>query len=249
MTEQFPDILILCGGRGTRLQAAVADRQKCVAEVGGEPFLVQLIRYCAGFGARRFILCSGHLAETVESAVRGLPDEYKIVHSPEAVPLGTGGAIRDGLKLASTPLTLVLNGDSFCPFSLPGLLAFHCRKTAELTMLLTAPDTRADTGIVRLGPTGRVIAFAEKCGTMADPGLVNAGVYLIETGLAAAFPQHNPLSLEKEVIPAFLTGRRVFGLQVPGPLLDIGTPERLTAARRLFAESATIAPGRPAGRE
>ena len=42
-TDESIDIVVLCGGMGTRLQSAVSDRQKCVAEVGSGTFLAWII--------------------------------------------------------------------------------------------------------------------------------------------------------------------------------------------------------------
>ena len=55
------DVLILCGGLGTRLCEVVADRPKPMAEMNERPFLDILIDHFAGFGFKRFILCAGYM--------------------------------------------------------------------------------------------------------------------------------------------------------------------------------------------
>ena len=54
------DTLILCGGKGTRLQTVVPDKPKILADIGGSPFIEYLLNYLEKEGIKRIILCSGY---------------------------------------------------------------------------------------------------------------------------------------------------------------------------------------------
>ena len=66
-----PTVVILCGGKGTRLQEHAPDVPKPLVEIGGRPIVWHVIRLYAGHGFRRFLLLTGHrsLDELTEDCV------------------------------------------------------------------------------------------------------------------------------------------------------------------------------------
>ena len=81
------DVVILCGGLGTRLRECVSDRPKPMADVQQRPFIQILIEQFQGFGFRRFILCTGYMSEVVRSYFADHRDGVEIVISEESRPL------------------------------------------------------------------------------------------------------------------------------------------------------------------
>ena len=229
------DALILCGGLGTRLQEAVPDRPKGLAEVAGRPFLDILVAELQRQGLRRFVLCAGHRAEQIAALYRGRQDA-EFVLSAEPSPLGTGGAVRHALAHARTDPFLVLNGDSHCEVDYAALRAFHARAGADLTVVVAPDPERGDAGRVALAGDGRVLSFDEK--TATAHAYVNAGIYVMQRRAAERLPAGVAASLERELIPALVREERCFGFPVPGPLTDIGTPERYRAAQQALRDAA-----------
>lgn len=217
--------VVLCGGLGTRLRSAVPGRQKTMADIDGKPFLEIVLDWAAGHGVRRFVLCTGYKGEQVEEFFRGRRRDLDLVFSPEASPLGTGGAVRNCLPLLGGGRALILNGDSLCPLDLQAFAAFHEKNAGAASLAVVDPGARRDGGFIDVGAEGRVLSFEER---EHRPGrALNAGVYLFEPAALAAIPA-GPNSLEKDVLPA-LTERGVFASLVPEALYDIGTPERWRA--------------------
>jgi NDP-sugar pyrophosphorylase family protein len=101
-------------------------------------------------------------------------------------------------------------------------------------MLLTAVPDVNRFGRVLLDKRGAVTGFMEKKAA-SGPGLINAGIYLLETDLLVRIPSGRPVSLEKEIIPSWI-GWDFYGYQSPGPFIDIGTPESLSMAAHFFIE-------------
>lgn len=222
-----PDVIILCGGQGTRLRSVISNKQKCVAEVAGKPFLAALIEHIATFGFKRFILCTGHMSATVLDSLAIVSDELKLVISNETTPLGTGGAVKQALTMIETSNCLVLNGDSFCAVALDRFLAFHISKNALISIALAKVENKQDFGNVTLDKQDRITSFNEK--TSTGSGLVNAGIYLFKKEVEAYLPNLQKFSLETNLFPA-LSGKNLFGFETDMPLYDIGTPERLQKA-------------------
>src|SRR5918994_1527877 len=60
MPERPPEVVILCGGRGTRLAPDTDVIPKPLVSVGGRPILWHIMRHYASFGFNRFVLCLGY---------------------------------------------------------------------------------------------------------------------------------------------------------------------------------------------
>ena len=241
---------ILCGGLGTRLRPVVSDRSKVVADVAGRPFLSYLLSDLAAAGVRRAILCTGHQAESVQALYGASFGSLQLAYSQEASPLGTGGALALAARRCEGDLLLALNGDSRCAVDLQGLFAQHAARGFPAALAVCqVPDT-STFGRVVFDDSHRVNAFIEKGG--APPGVaeataasvsraddqpvaalagwVNAGVYLLPTAWLRSVPIDRPVSLERDLLPAWIA-RGITAFPVAGPLIDIGTPERLAAAQ------------------
>jgi len=228
------DALVLCGGLGTRLKPVVSDRPKGLATVSGRPFLDLLTSELVREGFRRVILCVGHGSEQIIEHFRDRVDG-QFVFSVERRPLGTGGAVRLALPHVNSAPFVVVNGDSFCRVRYADLLAFHRRKAALATLVVTAPSERVDVGAVELAADQRVLRFTEKPPEInTGSQFVNAGVYVIERRLIESGPENVPCSLERDILPRAIDKRSCYGFPVDGPLVDIGTPERYEAAQSLL---------------
>ncbi|MBI5744852.1 MAG: NTP transferase domain-containing protein [Elusimicrobia bacterium] len=225
-----PEAVILCGGLGRRLRAAVKGRPKPMAEVAGKPFLDLLLAGLRRRGVRRFVLCAGYRAGVIKRHYAAAAD---VAVSVEAKPLGTAGAVKNARRLIKGTSFLVLNGDSFCAVDLKRFAAFHRRKRALASVALAKPSGRGDVGTVRLAAGGRITAFLEKTGRKAG-GLVNAGVYLLDRSLLAEIPAGKKYSFEYDLFPRL---GRLYGFRTAAPLLDIGTPERYATAEAVLRKA------------
>lgn len=251
---------ILCGGLGTRLRSKVADRPKSMALIGDKPFLEVLLRRLAVKGITDFVLGTGYLGEQIESYFgNGSQLGLRIAYSRETEPLGTGGALALAAPLLD-PEFFMLNGDTYADFDPVEMRRLKDRTlrdegttdpkesaSSPFIMGLRQVPESARYGAVRLAPDGRLLAFAEK--SAGGPGLINAGVYLLDRSLALALPQGKSLSLEKDVLPPFLPQAEagpapvsivrkavtLWGLVLEGLFIDIGTPADFEAAQTLLA--------------
>jgi len=227
-TTAPPTALVLAGGLGSRLAPVLAGRPKVLAEVGGRPFLAYLLDRLAADGVRDVVLCTGHLGDQVAAAIGHAHRGLRITYSREPSPLGTAGALRHALPLVADDDVLALNGDSVCRASVRTLWRRHREHRAAATLLLTRVADGSRFGRVEVDLAGRIRRFEEKR-PGGGPALISAGVYVLSCRLLAAIPAERPVSLEHEVLPAWI-GRGLFGHACRGPFLDIGTPEGFAAA-------------------
>ena len=217
------EAVVLAGGLGTRLRAAVSDVPKPMAPVGGRPFLERLLDYWIGQGVRRAVLAVGYMYDSIR---RHFGDEYRgcaIAYSIEDHPLGTGGALVQSLPLVHGDTFLVLNGDTYFAVPLEALGAFHRRHGADVSMSLFRSDNPRYTGI-SLDPDERVSSFS-------GDGLVNGGVVLFQRSALEGLPA-TIASLEKDLLPGMKGA--IYGCVFDVPFVDIGLPEDWRAAANII---------------
>lgn len=220
---------ILAGGFGTRLRPALNDRPKVLAPVSGRPFLTYLLDMLRAASVRRVVLLTGYKSEQVASALGEYYQGMSLVYSPESSPLGTGGALRAALPQLDTSTILLLNGDSYCEMDLNAFRRFHRRRGADVSIALTLVEDAGRYGRVETTTGGLVTAFAEKQPDFGA-GWINAGVYLLERRMIEEIPTGRPVSLERELLPAWIESKSVYCHRRARPFLDVGTPESYLAA-------------------
>ncbi|MGB8028090.1 MAG: nucleotidyltransferase family protein [Terracidiphilus sp.] len=231
MTHDTP-ALLLVGGLGTRLRSAVPSLPKPLASVGKKSFLELLIRQLKHQGICRLIMCTGYLADQVETEFGdGRALDLAISYSKELEPLGTAGAV----KLAQSHLGdvsefLVMNGDSFLEIDLRPFIQFHRDRHALVSMAVVRVEDSSRYGTVQVDSNQKVIGFVEKAGSNG-PGLVNGGIYVFSPEVLQYIPQGRS-SLEKDVFPHLLN-KGVYAREHRGMFIDIGTPEDYERAQAL----------------
>lgn len=220
------EAVILAGGLGTRLRAAVPDLPKPMAPVAGRPFLEHLMDYWIGQGVSRFILSIGYLRELIQGhfgdAYRGVPVAYAV----EETPLGTGGGVLLGLAQAQGETVLVANGDTFFGVDLREMQQRHQDCGGSLTMALRRIPHNDRYGTVVLSEQGRIERF--EANPTGGPGIINGGVYLMQRSalLDLGWLPGAKVALEQDLFPALLArDKTMCGLVSDGPFIDIGVPD------------------------
>lgn len=229
------DIIILCGGLGTRLRSVIQDMPKPMAEVNEKPFLSYLLNQVAKAGAKRVILSVGYKHEVISSFFGSRYQNMEIVYAIEETPLGTGGGLKLACKQVQTPYVTVLNGDSFIDVNLNALEKFNKDKVlqgAKISVVLKEMHDFDRYGTVDYSKPW-VNGFAEKKST--DRGFINTGVYIFSPSIFENIGLDSPFSFEKEVLEKqAVIPHHIAGLVCDGIFIDIGIPQDYEKAQSLF---------------
>ncbi|HLN23759.1 MAG TPA: nucleotidyltransferase family protein [Patescibacteria group bacterium] len=233
------DVAVLAGGLGTRLKGVLgATTPKVLAPIHGRPFLDHLLDWLAGYGARRVVLCLGHLAEQVSAHLAAAPPaRLHVTTVIEPQPLGTAGALRLARSALTSDPVLVLNGDTWLDADLAGFADRHRASGALASLLCVTVDDASRYGRVELDDSGHVLRFVEKDPDHAGPGIVSAGVVLISAALLERMDSMPGPSLECDVLQK-LPPRSIRADIAPGAFIDIGTPASLDAASGIIPDRA-----------
>jgi D-glycero-alpha-D-manno-heptose 1-phosphate guanylyltransferase len=226
--------VVLAGGLGTRLRSVVPSKPKVLASIGDRSFLELLVRQVRSQGIRRLVMCTGYLADQIESQFGdGRLWDVSIEYSTEDAPLGTAGAVKLAERhLGGIPEFFVLNGDSFLEVDFRDLLAFHRgHANAIASMAVLRVENASRYGTVQVDSANRVSGFREKTGS-DSPGLVNGGVYVFSQAVLQRIPG-GPVSLERDVFPRLLDDG-VYAQEQHGIFIDIGTPADYERAQELL---------------
>jgi NDP-sugar pyrophosphorylase family protein len=215
-------VAVLLGGRATRLGELVRERPKALVPVAGEPFVFHQLRLLARQGARRVVLCVGHLGEQIVEAVgdgRRLGVEVEYAFDGPAL-LGTAGALRGAHDLLGERF-LVTYGDAYLRADHRAVQDAFLR--GGLPGLMTVVRNEG-----RWVPSNAV--FEDGLVTAYDKRVPPPDAEYVDYGLLAfdtrVFAEHDDADLS-DVCRALAARRALGGLLVRERFYEIGTPEGL----------------------
>jgi D,D-heptose 1,7-bisphosphate phosphatase len=228
-------LVILAGGRGTRLKDRLGDLPKPMIPIGGKPLLEHQIELARKYGFTDLVLFVHYRADLIEKHFGdGKNFGVQIRYVLEREPLGTAGAVLAGVEQLADRFG-VMYGDTMVNVDLDRIWRAHEQRKAEATLLLHPNDHPFDSDLVEVNAESRVVAFHNRphLEGVWRQNLVNAGLYVLEKKSLAAFHatgsrQHATLlDFGKDLFPALLRrGAGLFGYNSPEYIKDIGTPQR-----------------------
>lgn len=176
--------IILCGGRGMRLQEETEFRPKPLIPIGGQPILWHIMKIYAHYGFCEFVLCLGYRGEMIKDYFLN----YEAMSSDFTIQLGhryslnyndthkeqdftitlaetgletmTGGRIKRVDKYIDGDTFMVTYGDGVADIDIKALVEYHRQHGRLATVTVVHPFSRF--GILRLNDNSAVLSFAEK---------------------------------------------------------------------------------------
>ncbi|MBI4001653.1 MAG: nucleotidyltransferase family protein [Nitrospira defluvii] len=216
------EAIILAGGLGQRLRPRVPGVPKPLAPIRLRPFLEYLFDYLIAEGILKVTVAVGYgaaaIREYFKEQYRGLAIQY----STETEPLGTGGALKQALRMVTSHQVFVVNGDTFAQVDYRRMAMEHQRGTAPMAMAVKYLDDTSRYGKVNVR-SGLVISF--ESGAQVGSGHINAGVYLIYRDILERSDLPETFSFEKDFLAREVGNLRPQVFFVDGYFIDIGVPE------------------------
>ncbi|MGH7712762.1 MAG: glucose-1-phosphate cytidylyltransferase [Gemmatimonadaceae bacterium] len=193
-------VVILAGGRGTRLAEETGTRPKPMVEIGGRPILWHLMRYYAGHGYRDFVVACGYKGDQIKSyfneialhdsdffvnlkagtvdIVQGTRLDWSVGLVDTGLDTMTGGRVRRLQRFLTNGTFMLTYGDGLSDVDIGELVRFHRSHGKMATVTAVRPPARF--GALTLD-ADRVSAFIEK--KQADAGWINGGFFVFEPGI------------------------------------------------------------------
>jgi len=173
----LPLVVILCGGRGTRLQEHTQSIPKPLVEIGGRPILWHVMQIYLAQGFRRFALLTGYKAELIEAFAGGelWPDGTDVRCIETGLETPTGGRLARAASALGGERICVTYADGVADIDLHALLADHDAHGPQATMTVVRPELPF--GVAELNGGGVVRGFVEK---PRSEHWVNGGFFCFE---------------------------------------------------------------------
>jgi glucose-1-phosphate cytidylyltransferase len=173
----LPSVVILCGGRGTRLQEHVPSLPKPLVEIGGRPILWHVMQIYLAQGFADFVLLTGHKAEMIEAFVHETPwpSDVRVRCVDTGPETPTGGRIAIAAAAIEGECFCATYADGVADINLSDLLSAHTGGGSTATMTVVRPELPF--GVAEMNGDGRVRGFVEK---PRSEQWVNGGFFCFE---------------------------------------------------------------------
>ena len=223
-------IVIMAGGRGTRIAEVNSEVPKPMIPIMEKPILEYEIDCLRKQGYTDIILVVGYLGQVVQDyfgdgSSFGVSIEYVI----EETPLGTAGALYL-LKDKISEDFLLLNGDIIFDVDIARFCQMH-KKQGGIATILTHPNNHPyDSGIIVADQEGKVLNWLHK----EDERLwyqnrVNAGLHMLSPRIFEEFTELKKVDLDREVLKPLISRGELYVYDSPEYIKDMGTPDRFYA--------------------
>ena len=229
------EAVVLAGGFGTRLRHVLPDLPKPMAPIAGRPFLEILLTSLARKGFLRVVLALGYMADKIVSHFGEKYAGMDLAYEIEGMPLGTGGAVRQGLARCMADHVFVFNGDTYLDIEVPELTTHWQTYHSPIIVARHVTDTSR---YGRLNTAdGRVLGFYQK--GVGGAGLINAGCYVLPQNILEDTKWDRVFSLETDFLANEVSLQRFDLFVTCGHFIDIGVPEDLQRAQIELARFCT----------
>lgn len=235
-------VVIMAGGRGTRISELFPDIPKPLIPIDGIPVLEREVCSLASQGFRDIILTVSYLHEKIEEHFRdGSKWGVKIEYLVENTPLGNAGAL---FKLNLKEDFLLLNADAMFDVDFNRFVAFH-KEHGGLVTLFTHPNSHPyDSGLLVANKNGAVEQWLAKEDSRPEyyRNRVNAGLHVINpkvlelsgidadrVGAVGENGKPIKVDLDRQLLKPLAGTGKMFCYDSPEYVKDMGTPERYYA--------------------
>lgn len=219
-------MVIMAGGKGTRLRPHTENCPKPMLEISGKPMLQHIIERAKRDGFSNFIISVHYLGEMIEEYFGdGRNFGVDISYLKEPSPLGTAGCLST-LPIAPDRPLVVTNGDVITDVHYNEILDFHERHAADATMAVRQYEMQNQFGVVKVSGV-EIEGFEEKPIYRSH---INAGIYVLSPEVLSLLERN----VHCDMPSLFMKIKENSGTAVVYPMhepwLDVGRPEDLSKA-------------------
>jgi D,D-heptose 1,7-bisphosphate phosphatase len=222
-------IVIIAGGKGTRIAEVANEIPKAMIPVDGKPVIEYQIELAKRYGFTDFIFIIGHLGEQIETYFGdGSAWNVEIKYFKETQALGTAGALAYLTEDLQEDF-FVFYGDTVMDIDLDKILNYHQVNQADATLLVHPNDHPYDSDIVDVDENGRVKRFYNKPhpAGFISKNLVNAALFIFSPKILENIEKGVKSHIESNVLPKCLNqNMSLYGYISPEYIKDMGTPDR-----------------------
>lgn len=226
--------IIMAGGFGTRLRPLTNNLPKPMVPVANRPIIEHIIDLLKHHSITDLTTLLYFQPDTVTDHFGdGTDFGVKIKYTSPTADLGTAGAVAFALRQEKKKsAAIIISGDVVTDIDLTKAIAFHKRKKAKATIVLTHVENPLPFGIVITDDSGKIIRFLEKPGwgeVFSDT--INTGIYILEKEVIDYIPEDEEFDFSKDLFPKLLAeSEPIYGYIAEGYWKDVGSLDEFRAA-------------------
>lgn len=229
-------VVILAGGRGTRLRPYTVVLPKPLMPIGEYSILEVIVRQLSNYGFDHITMAVNHQAEIVKALFNsGRKWGVHIDYSLEQKALGTIGPLKLIRDLPEN--CLVMNGDVLTDLNYGEFYEYHVQKKNELTVSICSREIRTEFGVIELNGDQTLHGFQEKPVTNCN---VSMGIYMMSRRVLDIIPEESPYGFDDLMTDMMRMGRTAHVKRHDGYWLDIGRPEDYMKAVDMYETNGSI---------
>jgi|TARA_B100000941_G_C28502176_1_gene555038 glucose-1-phosphate cytidylyltransferase len=206
------DVIIFCGGRGSRMSEETYDKPKPMIDIGGKPILWHIMKMYSNFGHNKFILTLGYKGEVIKDWFsNNLKENWDIHFIDTGLNSEKGARLKKVEKFISTEDFHVTYGDGVSNINISDLGDFHKEKKCEATMTVVRPPSRF--GFVSLN--GDIVEeFEEK--PQMQSGFINGGFFVFNKKILDYLYENDDCDLEFGTLDVLANQKKLYAFRHDG---------------------------------
>lgn len=192
-------VLIMAGGKGTRLDPLTKIFPKPLIPFGDKPIIEYILDRFSAFGCDDFFLSVNYKGKMIQTYFEQPESKYKITFLWENEPTGTAGSLRQAVKLIKGSDLFVSNCDILIKADYADIYDYHLRHDNDITIVGSMQHLAVPYGVLHLKKEGLLDDIVEK---PEYDFLVNTGFYVVKKQMVKHIPSDIPFDfphLIKEV--------------------------------------------------
>lgn len=178
-------VVIMAGGKGTRLYPYTKILPKPLIPIGDTPIVERIMNYYTEYGINEFYMTVNYRKEMIRSYFADGEFPFSIKYVEETTPLGTGG----GLKLIEDKLDrplFVTNCDALILADYDKIYDFHVKNGNAVTMVSAVKNITIPYGVLHTKENGELVSMEEK---PKLSHMINTGMYVINPDVIDLIPE------------------------------------------------------------
>lgn len=177
-------VVVMAGGKGTRLYPYTKILPKPLIPIGDTPIVERVMKGYADYGIHRFFLTVNYKKEMIRSYFSEGDFSYDITYVEETKPLGTGGSLKLIEQRFDRPL-FVTNCDTLILTDYHEVYDFHIKNNNWITMVAAVKNITIPYGVVHTRENGELVSMEEK---PKISYMINTGMYVINPQVIEDIP-------------------------------------------------------------
>ena len=185
-------VVILAGGKGTRLSEYTKSIPKPMVKINKIPIIVHIMKHYSKHGFKDFIIAAGYKKKIIQNYFKKKINNWNVRIVDTGKNTMTGGRIKRLKKYLGNEAFLLTYGDGVSDVNIKSLLKFHKKSKSIITLTAVRPPARFGAVTIK---KNKVVKFKEK--SKLGESWINGGFFIIEPGFFS-FIRNDGTYLEKE---------------------------------------------------